>query len=163
MCDIISKRYMKKLRFLVIFGIFVSLLLTGCMNPVDFDRFLKDEKVQDTIGGGNKEPEKINLPELGEDNAGQKRPLGKDDEVIVSISGRGGTIPTSVIVKVTNDFIYDSFEWYWKGTKLPNSGKEQIVDTLNAHFNKVDRDFLSVIGWIGSKPYSTIIGINVVD
>ena len=138
------------------------------MEPVNFDLFLENDKVKDIIGGNYFEND-ANSPELGEeDAAGNKRLLGKDDEVTVSISGRGGTIPKSVKITVINDFIYGSnYEWHWKGSDLSETGKELTIDTQNLNplnpFNSEDRDYLTVIARVGTKPFSTIIWINVVD
>ena len=138
----------------------VSLILGACLQPVDHDLFLKDDKVQDVIGGDGDFEESVDYsPEL----AIGKLILGKADEVTVSISGAGGTIPTSVIIRVTNDFLYDTISWRWKEIDLPETGEELTVDSAVSPFDAEGHNYLSVIGTMGSIPYATNLVINVVD
>ena len=154
---------MKKVVLFIAYCSAIVLIFVACMEPVDHNLFLKDEKVQELIGGNGGDGSMPGLiegqsPELELDVAGTKRLLSDDEIISISLS------ITPIIIRVTNASVFDpnSIEWYRNQTEL--------LATVSPSYNLLSGPIavkgvhtLTVIAEIDSILYNTSIVINVVD
>ena len=157
---------MKKGIGIIVFCSAITLILASCMEPVDHNLFLKDDRVQDLIGesNGSDAPvfSEVQSPQLELDAAGIKRLLNDNETITVSLSGPARIGVTNVTV-----FDTDTIEWYSIQTPptppLLLAAISATYDLFSGPIAVKGFHSLAVFAEIEGVLYNTSIVINVVD
>ena len=125
----------------IVFSVMAALLMSGCIGPLDINRFLEGEKVQNIINEDNDGEEEISDPwqPLLKQNG---TPIAMGEAVTIFFSGT----PNSVTISVDNyeNFKDDSFLWTSNRIEV-GSGNTVTISSDQAPFNSVADHLLTVV------------------
>ena len=152
---------MKKAGLFIVFCAAIALILAACMEPVDHDLFLKDERILGLLEGNDSDEPGLfedQSPDLELDVAGIKRQLSADEVISLSLS------VSTAIIRVSNGSAFDpsSIKWYRNQTQLLATVSPSY-DVLSGPIAAKGVHTLTVIAEINGILYNTSIVINVVD
>ena len=123
----------------ITFSAMVALVFSGCLGPLDMDKFLAGEKVQNIIHGGNdgeEEDDDLWDPQLTQNGT----PIAKGEAVTIFISGT----PDSVTISVANAENFEPILWFSNSIEPLKIGDSITVSSNVAPFNAVGNHLLSV-------------------
>jgi len=122
----------------MVFSAMVALFVSGCIGPLDINRFLEGDKVQNIIDGDNDGEEEVIDPWQPLLKQGDT-PIAMDEVVPIFLN----IDPRSVIISVANAENFKSFLWTSNSVEL-GSGDSITISSNLVPFNAVADHLLTV-------------------